>query len=190
MVMQKRDDAKVSREDSPFVVSETCRGGAASGAERQETHYSIEGHLLVCGKVVILPEVCVLTGSRDDLARQSKSVEYAFWRPAVFRRICRVQYSLARSVLTTRRLVRWIGVGVLALGIGGVMGAVTLQRSWMAYGTPFFGLIYLAIAAWESFQRPRLRLSHYQSPDKYCISGFSPQYLQTLHDELTERRSF
>ncbi len=171
--------------DNPFAVSSLFQGGHVLG--RQDvpppSWFRVLGKLLICGPVVVLPAICAITLSEENLEPTRVLVNYPSLKIVITMRSCDVIYFRSRAV----KIRRWITGTLCAFGfIGGIallfFAAMPMDARVSAL-IACIGLLLILISILVlSFQSPRLRLVRYEAPGMHYIKGFSKRFLARLAD--------
>ncbi len=167
--------------DNPFEVSEHCTGARrADFPFANAAVFRVEGDILVCGKNVVLPQVCALSLTTENLVAKIAMVQYGSFRLVFMQRTCSVTYYVRQG---KKRGLPILNVFIL---VAAVCAAILLTAIF-GDSRPFIAMV-ISIAVivtvlnqWnkrnESIQ---LTLSRYESPGIYRVRGFSRQYLDMI----------
>jgi hypothetical protein len=183
-------------DDNPFAVSPEyasyAPGGDALGAPGSQQFY-VDGNLIMCGPVVVLPEICVRTGETSDLVPMRKTLT---WVPGwiyvtilisllitlilylILRKQCHATYFVSRSV---RSRLRWrIFLGVL-LFVGGFVtmiagGANNMPEIGLPVGIVMLitGLVLMVLGS------APITVQRQSNGRQFWLKGFKPEFFDQL----------
>jgi len=150
-------------------------------AEKSPSWFSIEGDLLVCGRFLILPEICVFTGATEDLVVRNVDIQYSFFRLVIIRRQCRIQYCLTWAEDWKRRRISYVTTGGIVLGFVLMIASIPTEMIVLvaigAILSLFSGVVKLIL---NPFIGLNLCIARFEAPGTYKIRGFSVPFLATL----------
>ena len=168
--------------DNPFAVSRHCTGlPDAVFTAASPTDFVVLNDVIVCGKQVILPKICALTGTTEDLVPVTVRTQFPSFKLVVVQRYCNVTYFISRSRRTRLRL-RTLATIALALSavaliiLGASINDFRFGPLVALLGILMFGAVFVSAL----FNSPSLRLERFESPNTYSIRGFSQSYLQEI----------
>jgi hypothetical protein len=169
---------------NPFAVAESCTGAQAAASLATVNDFRVDGDLLVCGRSVSLPEICLYTGATEDLIAVTQNSQYPSMKLVLHQRTCGPTYYVTRSENRSRNLTRIVCV-IVGL-FGGVVAGIGMTK---ATGLFFLTGVFIVAVASIVFSRlrPPLRLVKFQAPDMFWIRGFPLSYLQRLVDHQREQ---
>ena len=171
-------------DETPFAVAESCTGAQVAASLATVNDFRVDGDLLVCGRAVRLPEICLYTGATEDLIAVTQFSQYPSMKLVLRQRTCGLTYYVDRSKKGSRDVKRIVCV------IGGLFGGVvagigmTKTTGWLFLA----GIFIIAVASIVfSRLRPPLGLVKFRAPDMFWIRGFPLSYLQRLADHQREQ---
>jgi hypothetical protein len=120
-------------EENPYAAPESVSDFAPTDAMSgfPTDRFYVDGNLIMCGKTVVLPAICVITGETEDVVLMKKTVT---WAPKwiyitllvsilvllvlyfILRKECKTSYYLSRRL---RNRKRWMIFGGLVSFFGG-----------------------------------------------------------------------
>ena len=171
-------------DENPFAVAESCTGARAAASLATVNDFRVDGDLLVCGRSVRLPAICLYTGATEDLIAVTQNSQYPSMKLVLHQRTCRLTYHVTRSGNRSRDLTR------IACVIAGLLGGVVAGIGMTMTTGLFFltGVFIIALASIVfSRLRPPLRLVQFRAPDMFWIRGFPLPYLQRLASHQREQ---
>ena len=167
--------------ENPFEVS-AFYGDNAHPQQPFESLYDfdVDGRLIVCGALLVLPRICVYTGVTEDLVAQQKRTEFPSMKLVVVQRSCSITMYVAHTVKARRAKWSLIWGAVGAIGFTAAMTTL-LVRDWQ-----FIILFPVGIAAAcvslfliSRWNLP-LQLVRYKAPGHYWVKGFPAAFLSRL----------
>ncbi len=173
-------------DENPFAVEESCTGAQAAASPVELDRFRVDGDLLVCGRSVRLPMICLYTGATEDLIAVTQNSSYPSMKLVLHHRTCRLTYYVTRSGNSSRDFTRI--VCVIAGLLGGVVTGIgmTMTTGWLFLAGIF--IIALTSIVFNRL-RPPLRLVTFRAPDMFWIRGFPLSYLQRLADHQREQEN-
>ena len=146
----------------------------------------IDGDRILCGKVVQLPPVCVVTGYTHDVVSYHESLCFPWYRLVVSQRWVQCHYFVHRSIHDRRTSIRrmvsvMLGLGWLLLFAPLMIGLAGLDVRGGSYLlSPMGGLMLLAGRLLTAVFRSRLQLTSRFNSQQNLLSGFSPEFFRGL----------
>lgn len=171
-------------DENPFAVGESCDGAQALPSVVGTQGFHIDGDLLVCGRSVRLPMICLYTGATEDLIAVTQNSQYPSMKLVLHQRTCRLTYHVTRSGNRSRDLTRI--VCVIAGLLGGVVAGIGMTKTTGLFFLTGVFIIALASIVFSRL-RPPLRLVQFRAPDMFWIRGFPLPYLQRLANHHCEQ---
>lgn len=187
-------------EENPYAAPESVRDFAPSVALSgyAADRFYVDGNHIRCGTAVELPEICVLTGDRDDLVKLTKTVS---WLPKWYfvlllfgmigiivfivlrltqQKKCQVSYYLSRSSRNFRRfltVVGWLGfiASIAFMIIAGTREIVTAEILLVTGLVAMVGFLVMAIVG----QLP-IRIDRHENGVKFWLKGFRQPFFDQL----------
>lgn len=187
-------------DENPYAAPESVSGFVPSVAMSgyATDRFYVDGKHIMCGTVVELPEICVLTGDRDDLVKVTKTIS---WIPkwyfvllffgmigiVVFvvlrltqQKKCQVSYCLSRSSRNFRRfltVVGWLGFisSIAFMIIAGTQKIVTAEILLVTGIVAIFGFLVMALVG----QLP-IRIDRHENGVKFWLKGFKQPFFYQL----------
>lgn len=173
-----------SNDENPYEVLEIDRA-VPTGFATSPNWYTVEDGLLVCAEAVTLPNICVYTGSTEDLLERTCVAHYPSFRLVLFQRTCIITYFVLRK--EQRRWVRIWGITIVGM-IGGVLlifsGLVALSGLTSLFGLVVTVLSIVVGLIFGAFQSVNPRIARYEAPGIFRIRGFPKLFLATLASQL------
>lgn len=187
-------------EENPYAASESVSGFAPALAMSgfPTDRFYVDGSLIMCGTTVELPEICVLTGDRDDLVKVTKTIS---WLPKWYsvlilfgligiivyivlrvtqQKKCNASYYLSRSSRNFRRfltVVGWLGftASIVFMIVAGNMDIVSADILLLTGIVAIFGFLVMAILG----QLP-IRIDRHENGVKFWLKGFKQPFFDQL----------
>ncbi|MBC7966455.1 MAG: hypothetical protein H7Z17_11100 [Fuerstia sp.] len=187
-------------EENPYAASESVSGFAPALAMSgfPTDRFYVDGSLIMCGTTVELPEICVLTGDRDDLVKVTKTIS---WLPKWYsvlilfgligiivyivlrvtqQKKCNAGYYLSRSSRNFRRfltVVGWLGftASIVFMIVAGNMDIVSADILLVTGIVAIFGFLVMAILG----QLP-IRIDRHENGVKFWLKGFKQPFFDQL----------
>lgn len=168
--------------DNPFAAPETSSN--QNNQPEQDGSFEIIGQQVLCGRMVLLPPVCVVTGRTDDVVSQHQSLCFPWYRIVISQRWVECYFFLHRSrhqrqvfvrrAATAIHIMGWsLLFGPFVLGLAGVVNLIGL--------VPIGGLLLLiGRMITVFFASSRLRLASAVNQRQSLICGFSPAFFKSL----------
>ena len=153
--------------------------------------YTVEGELLVCGRKVILPYICIFSGSTEDLVANPTQAQYPSFRPVIVQRACLITYFTSRATYRRQRLISAFTIGAI---VGSILmifaGAFGASRVIVLTGLVLMPIAFLVRMIVAMIFGLNLRVSSYARPGIFRIRGFPKVSLNLLtqHNPLTKNR--
>lgn len=167
--------------DNPFAAPETSSD--QNNQPEQDGSFEIIGQQVLCGRMVLLPAVCVVTGRTDDVVSQHQSLCFPWYRIVISQRWVECYFFLHRSrhqrqvfirrTATAIHIMGWsLLFGPFVLGLAGVVNLIGL--------VPTGGLLLLIGRILTVLSGSRLRLASAVNQRQSLICGFSPAFFKSL----------
>ncbi len=194
MLLQKKaGQMSYDQETNPYAAPEVLDGPMAQQGGDPYRFY-VDGNLIMCGRVVTLPEVCVRTGAREDLAlMQKRIVHVPGWcyigliggliplliLYLIFKKECSANYFLARKV---RNKLRWrIFFGIMSIlltpfvmAIGATMNDLAPVFIFGGFGILITGFVLLVMGS------APLSISRHDRGTTFWLKGAKPEFFDEL----------
>ncbi|MFM8477373.1 MAG: hypothetical protein ACKOEO_16445 [Planctomycetaceae bacterium] len=168
--------------DNPFAAPEAWSD--QNNQPEQDGSFEIIGQQVLCGRMVLLPPVCVVTGRTDDVVAQHQSLCFPWYRLVISQRWVQCHFFLHRKEHQRRARIRrsaailqilgWsLLFGPFVLGLAGIVNLIGL--------VPIGGLLLLiSRLITVFFTSSRLRLASTVNQRQSLICGFSPEFFKSL----------
>ncbi|MEZ6127820.1 MAG: hypothetical protein R3C59_04000 [Planctomycetaceae bacterium] len=158
---------------NPYAVSQHCRGDADVCFEGEPaTSFRIIDDLLICGRRVELPKICLDTGVTDDLVQVEQKTQFPSFKLVIVQRECKVVFWRTRQLQRRRVLQNAAWSSVAVLGIAGLLVTAQLSETVQAI-TGLTGFLAIGIGLTGlTANSLRLSLVRFQAPNTYWIRGF------------------
>jgi hypothetical protein len=170
--------------ENPFAVPEAL--GEPNAVLEPSGFAVIDGERILCGGVVQLPPVCVVTGCTNDLVSCHESLCFPWYRLVVSQRWVQCHYFVHRSIHDRRTWIRRMSSVVLALGWILLFAPLLIGLlGWTARGDTALlsltgGLMLLSGRLLMAVFRSRLQLTSSLQSQQNLLSGFSPEFFRGL----------
>lgn len=165
--------------DNPFAAPETW---SDLNNQPQDGSFEIIGQQVLCGRVVLLPPVCVVTGRTDDVVAQRQSLCFAWYRLVISQRWVECHFFLHRQEHQRRAWIR------RSAAIMQISGSILLFIPFVLRRAGIVNLIglvpiggLLLLIGWlitVFFTGSRLRLASAVNQQENLICGFSPKFFE------------
>lgn len=187
-------------EENPYAAPESVSGFAPALAMSgfPSDRFYVDGNLIMCGTAVELPEICVLTGDRDDLVKVTKTVS---WLPKWYsflllfgligiivfivlrltqQKKCHAGYYLSRSSRNFRRFltgVGWLGFigSIVFMIVAGNMEIVAAEILLVTGIVAMVGFLVMAL-----FGQLPIRIDRHENGVKFWLKGFKQPFFDQL----------
>jgi len=171
--------------DNPFAAPEVL--GESQTALGPGGFSVVDGERILCGKVVQLPPVCVVTGHTYDLVSYHESLCFPWYRIVISQRWVQCHYFVHRSIDDRRKSIRRIAAVVSVLGWILLFAPLLIGLFGMSIGggrilmaAPAGGLMLLFGRLLTVVIRSRLQLTFSFHSEQNLLSGFSPEFFRSL----------
>jgi hypothetical protein len=169
---------------------------------RDPRQFHVVERSIRCGKEVVLPPVCVVTGDRVSIELLSRSF---FYRPiylavlgpiwwlvyAVFRhdsQTCRVTYFLTSRIVARNRWFKITGWFLLVGAIVTFWYGLTMSRVDLTPLPLGLGLLAVGAVALSLSQSP-LTLASYDGHGVFMLTGFSSAFFDAAYTYFEEKKA-
>jgi len=168
--------------DNPFAAPETW--SHQNNQPQQDGSFEIIGQQVLCGRLVLLPPVCVVTGRTDDVISHHQSICFPWYRLVISQRWVECHFFLHRTEHQRRAWIRRSAAVVQITGWALLFGPVVLVMAGVVnlIGLVPIGGLLLLISRLITvfFASSRLRLASTVNQRQSLICGFSPEFFKSL----------
>lgn len=178
-------------EENPYAAPETT--SVQPVGTIPVSQFYVDGNLIMCGKQVVLPAVCVITGETEDLVLMKKTVT---WVPKwiyltllagllvllivylILRKQCSVSFYMSRRL---RNRKRWFTFyGFLCLGAALFCLIVGANSDLPQVFVPLGIVAFITALVMFVMAQPPISAARQEKGTTFWLSGFKPAFFDQL----------
>jgi len=181
-------------EENPYAVPESVSGftSPVAVAGLPSDRFYVDGNHIMCGKSVILPAICVITGETEDVVLIKKTVT---WVPKWFyitilagvlpllvylllRKGCKASYYLSRRLRNRQRWMIFGGFVGFFVGFGPILASGTSQVPEIL--VPLGLITVIGSVVLFVLGQPAITAARHENGVKFWLKGFKQPFFDQL----------